>query len=190
MLKAALCGGYVNFGVFSLYGDDALEKALKTFVELLSSIPHSNLLVRRLLISVFGLWIDHRSIWYMVYHLHGKTKNSGGKNQMAHAIQLGKRQKKWAAIWGDAIFLLFLFCSVDLDILCGGFFYHHLKFNSWMFMHKISTRVGYVNVPLVSETGERRAKIHADGALYMCPHTRSKSKIPSLYIKAVLEKIP
>jgi len=44
MLKAALCGGYVNFGVFSLYGDDALEKALKTFVELLSSIPHSNLL--------------------------------------------------------------------------------------------------------------------------------------------------
>ena len=45
MLKAALCGGYVNFGVFGLYGDNALEKALKTFVELLSSIPHSNLLV-------------------------------------------------------------------------------------------------------------------------------------------------
>ena len=45
MLKAALCGGYVNFGVFSLYGDDTLDKALKTFVELLSSIPHSNLLV-------------------------------------------------------------------------------------------------------------------------------------------------
>lgn len=45
MLKAALCGGYVNFGVFGLYGDNALEKALKTFVELLYSIPHSNLLV-------------------------------------------------------------------------------------------------------------------------------------------------
>ncbi|PFX28448.1 Exportin-7 [Stylophora pistillata] len=44
ILKAALCGGYVNFGVFGLYGDDALEKALKTFVEMLSSIPHSNLL--------------------------------------------------------------------------------------------------------------------------------------------------
>ena len=78
MLKAALCGGYVNFGVFSLYGDDALEKALKTFVELLSSIPHSNLLVRKLLISVLGLWIDHRSIWYRVYYLHGKTKKSNG----------------------------------------------------------------------------------------------------------------
>ena len=106
MLKAALCGGYVNFGVFSLYGDDALDKALKTFVELLSSIPHSNLLVRRLLISVLGLWIDHRSIWYRVYYLHGKTKL---ENQMAHAIQLGKRQKVWAVIWGDAIFLLFFF---------------------------------------------------------------------------------
>ena len=91
MLKAALCGGYVNFGVFSLYGDDALEKALKTFVELLSSIPHSNLLVRRLLISVLGLWIDQRSIWYRVYHLHGETKNSGWKI-------------KWLTlfIWGSA----------------------------------------------------------------------------------------
>ena len=95
MLKAALCGGYVNFGVFSLYGDDALDKALKTFVELLSSIPHSNLLVRRLLISVLGVWIDHRSIWYRVYYLHGKSKL---ENQMAHAIQLGKRQKVWAVI--------------------------------------------------------------------------------------------
>jgi len=52
MLKAALCGGYVNFGVFGLYGDNALEKALKTFVELLSSIPHSNLLVSCLLSRV------------------------------------------------------------------------------------------------------------------------------------------
>ena len=30
-------------------------------------------------------------------------------------------------IWGDAIFLLFLVCSVDLDILCGGSFSHHFK---------------------------------------------------------------
>ena len=94
MLKAALCGGYVNFGVFSLYGDDALEKALKTFVELLSSIPHSNLLVRRLLISVLGLWIDQRSIWYRVYHLHGENQKFRLENQMAHAIHLGKRTVK------------------------------------------------------------------------------------------------
>lgn len=47
MLKAALCGSYVNFGVFRLYGDDALDNALKTFVKLLLSIPQSDLLVRQ-----------------------------------------------------------------------------------------------------------------------------------------------
>ncbi|XP_042861288.1 exportin-7-like isoform X3 [Penaeus chinensis] len=45
MLKAALCGNYVNFGVFRLYGDDALDSALHTFVKLLLSIPQSDLLV-------------------------------------------------------------------------------------------------------------------------------------------------
>ena len=46
MLKAALCGSYVNFGVFRFYGDDALDNALQTFVKLLLSIPQSDLLVR------------------------------------------------------------------------------------------------------------------------------------------------
>lgn len=46
MLKAALCGGYVNFGVFRLYGDSALDDALNTFVKLLLSIPQSDLLVK------------------------------------------------------------------------------------------------------------------------------------------------
>lgn len=44
MLKAALCGNYVNFGVFRLYGDDSLEKALNMFIKLLISIPLKNLL--------------------------------------------------------------------------------------------------------------------------------------------------
>ncbi|XP_039282073.1 exportin-7 isoform X2 [Nilaparvata lugens] len=44
MLKAALCGSYVNFGVFRLYGDEALDNALKMFVKLLLSIPQSDLL--------------------------------------------------------------------------------------------------------------------------------------------------
>ena len=46
MLKAALCGNYVNFGVFRLYGDRALEEALSTFVKLLLSISQNDLLVR------------------------------------------------------------------------------------------------------------------------------------------------
>ena len=81
MLKAALCGGYVNFGVFSLYGDDALEKALKTFVELLSSIPHSNLLVRRLysyLFWGFGSVKEASGIGYTTYM--GKPKIPVGKS--------------------------------------------------------------------------------------------------------------
>ena len=54
MLKAALCGSYVNFGVFRLYGDDALDNALNTFVKLLLSIPQSDLLVSACLNSVHG----------------------------------------------------------------------------------------------------------------------------------------
>ena len=49
MLKAALCGSYVNFGVFRLYGDEALDNALNTFVKLLLSIPQSDLLVSEIL---------------------------------------------------------------------------------------------------------------------------------------------
>ncbi|XP_075733284.1 ran-binding protein 16 isoform X7 [Rhipicephalus microplus] len=49
MLKSALCGGYVNLGVFSLYGDSALDDALGIFVKLLLSIPQPDLLSPRLL---------------------------------------------------------------------------------------------------------------------------------------------
>ncbi|XP_041371291.1 exportin-7-like isoform X3 [Gigantopelta aegis] len=44
MLKAALCGNYVNFGAFRLYGDNALDNALGMFVKLLLSVPQSDLL--------------------------------------------------------------------------------------------------------------------------------------------------
>ena len=47
MLKAALSGNYVNFGVFRLYGDDALDNALGTFVKLLLSTSQSDLLVSK-----------------------------------------------------------------------------------------------------------------------------------------------
>lgn len=45
MLKAALCGNYVNFAVFRLYGDEALDNVLNTFVKLLLSINLNDLLV-------------------------------------------------------------------------------------------------------------------------------------------------
>ena len=48
MLRAALSGNYVNFGVFHLYGDSALDDALQTFVKLLLSISQHDLLVSEL----------------------------------------------------------------------------------------------------------------------------------------------
>jgi len=44
MLKAALSGGYVNFGVMKLYGDTALENALKIFIKMLETIQQRDLL--------------------------------------------------------------------------------------------------------------------------------------------------
>ncbi|KAH9499291.1 Exportin 7 [Bulinus truncatus] len=41
---SALCGNYVNFGVFRLYGDCALDDVLSMFVKLLLSVPQSDLL--------------------------------------------------------------------------------------------------------------------------------------------------
>lgn len=45
MLRAALCGNYVNFGVIRLYGDRALDDTLEIFVKTLLSIPQSDILV-------------------------------------------------------------------------------------------------------------------------------------------------
>ena len=61
-------------------------------------------------------------------------------------IPVGKRQKMWAVICSGAIFLLLLVCSADFDILCSGLFSHHVKFYSFMFMHRISTRVVCINI--------------------------------------------
>ncbi|XP_055712628.1 ran-binding protein 16 isoform X1 [Phlebotomus papatasi] len=44
MLKSILCGNYVNFGIFKLYGDDTLDNVLNTTVEMILSIPHNHLL--------------------------------------------------------------------------------------------------------------------------------------------------
>lgn len=45
MLKAALCGNYVNFGVFKLYGDDSLDNVLSIAAKLIISIPQADLIV-------------------------------------------------------------------------------------------------------------------------------------------------
>ena len=75
-----------------------------------------------------------------------KTRMFRMEHQMDCAIPFVKLQKTWAVTWGDAIFLLFLVCSSGLDMmLCNGSFSHDVKFYSFMFMHKIFTRVVFEN---------------------------------------------
>ncbi|XP_058061492.1 exportin-7-A isoform X2 [Anopheles bellator] len=45
MLKAILGGYYVNFGVFKLYGDSALDNVLNMTAKLILTIPHEEILV-------------------------------------------------------------------------------------------------------------------------------------------------
>lgn len=47
IMKLALSGNYVNFGVFQLYGDRALEDALNTIIKLILSMSIANILVRQ-----------------------------------------------------------------------------------------------------------------------------------------------
>lgn len=46
MLKAALSGNYVNFGVCKLYGDETLDNVLDVTTKLILTIPQTDLLVR------------------------------------------------------------------------------------------------------------------------------------------------
>ena len=65
------------------------------------------------------------------------------KKQKFCAIPFGKVQETWAVIWGDAVFLLFLVCSADLD-LCffySGFFSYPVKFYCNLRTQKFSTLV-------------------------------------------------
>ncbi|XP_014602187.1 PREDICTED: exportin-7 isoform X4 [Polistes canadensis] len=67
MLKAALCGSYVNFGVFRLYGDEALDNALNTFVKLLLSIPQSDLLDYPKLSATYYVLLEYLAQDHMVF---------------------------------------------------------------------------------------------------------------------------
>jgi len=46
VLAASLSGKYVNFGVFKLYGDKALDQVLDVFFSLMLAIPVEDVIVR------------------------------------------------------------------------------------------------------------------------------------------------
>lgn len=47
ILRHSVNGGYVNFGVFRLYNDPALDDALATFLALVNSVPLEDIMVMR-----------------------------------------------------------------------------------------------------------------------------------------------
>ena len=51
ILARCLDGGYVNFGVFALYGDPALDVAMDIVFKLLLSVPVEEVSVRFLTVS-------------------------------------------------------------------------------------------------------------------------------------------
>ena len=53
ILARCLDGGYVNFGVFSLYGDPALDLAMDVAFKLLLSIPSDEISVRRSILATY-----------------------------------------------------------------------------------------------------------------------------------------
>ena len=71
--------------------------------------------------------------------IEGKTEISGGKSNVKRHTVWGASEKLGCDV-GRCNFLLFLVCSADLDVFCGGPFSHYVTFHSFIFKHKISTQ--------------------------------------------------
>ncbi|OIV90033.1 hypothetical protein TanjilG_23953 [Lupinus angustifolius] len=58
ILSRALCGNYVNFGVFELYGDRALVDALDITVKMILSIPLADILAFRKVAAAYFAFLE------------------------------------------------------------------------------------------------------------------------------------
>ncbi|KAI4300942.1 hypothetical protein L6164_034268 [Bauhinia variegata] len=58
ILSRALCGNYVNFGVFELYGDRALVDALDIIVKMILSLPLADILAFRKLAAAYFAFLE------------------------------------------------------------------------------------------------------------------------------------
>ncbi|XP_019186899.1 PREDICTED: exportin-7-like isoform X2 [Ipomoea nil] len=58
ILVRALCGNYVNFGVFEIYGDRALADALETAMRMALSIPLTDVLAYRKLAAAYFTFLE------------------------------------------------------------------------------------------------------------------------------------
>jgi exportin-7 len=73
MFSRCLDGGYVNFGVFALYGDPALNNGFETALKLMLSLPQDDVMVRDndsavdLFVSALVIRLRHRSAAQISY---------------------------------------------------------------------------------------------------------------------------
>jgi exportin-7 len=63
-MTRTLVGGYVNFGVFALYGDSALTDALDITKRLAFSIPLEEIMVISENVSSYQVYIRHTQSFY------------------------------------------------------------------------------------------------------------------------------
>ena len=75
----------------------------------------------------------------------GKPEIPAGKSNDSRHSFWERLQKIWAAIWGDAIFLLSKVCLADVDIFYSDTHSRNFAFNCFMFMPEISNRMVFVN---------------------------------------------
>ncbi|CAG8441662.1 1197_t:CDS:10 [Scutellospora calospora] len=66
ILTKSFAGRYVNFGVFALYGDNALEVALKTSFDMMLSIPLEDILAYPKISKALFDWLDTFTNEYMM----------------------------------------------------------------------------------------------------------------------------
>ncbi|RIB12729.1 armadillo-type protein [Gigaspora rosea] len=66
ILTKSFAGRYVNFGVFALYGDNALEIALKTSFEMMLSVPIEDILAYPKFSRALFDWLDTFTNEYMM----------------------------------------------------------------------------------------------------------------------------
>ncbi|KAH0512490.1 Ran-binding protein 17, partial [Microtus ochrogaster] len=113
-LKSALCGNYVSFGVFKLYGDNHFDNVLQAFVKMLLSVSHSDLLQYRKLSQSYYpllecLTQDHMSFVTNLEPpvlLYVLTSLSEG------LTTLGKDREKHCSPWKGLDFILLMYVFV------------------------------------------------------------------------------
>uniref|UniRef100_A0A0D9ZAK8 Importin N-terminal domain-containing protein n=1 Tax=Oryza glumipatula TaxID=40148 RepID=A0A0D9ZAK8_9ORYZ len=108
VLSRALCGNYVNFGVFELYGDRALADALDISLKMSLSVPLSDILAFKKLSKAFYGYVEVLFSNHITFVLNLDT------NTFVHIVSTLESGLKGLDTGISTQFLL-----LDLDVVCN-----------------------------------------------------------------------